>query len=66
MDPNPDTIKEELNRFRHSVSENFNKVQKVISHFVIHNHFFVFQLDPINFGISLASVVDVAFRFPIS
>ncbi|ESW10878.1 hypothetical protein PHAVU_009G245800 [Phaseolus vulgaris] len=29
MDPNPDTIKEDLNRFRHSVSENFNKVQKL-------------------------------------
>ncbi|WVZ21316.1 hypothetical protein V8G54_008638 [Vigna mungo] len=29
MDPNPDAIKEDLNRFRYSVSENFNKVQKL-------------------------------------
>lgn len=45
MDPNPDAIKEDLNRFRYSVSENFNKVQKVTSHFVIHNHFSVFLLE---------------------
>ncbi|QCE13238.1 hypothetical protein DEO72_LG11g231 [Vigna unguiculata] len=29
MDPNPDAIKEDLNRFRYSFSENFNKVQKL-------------------------------------
>jgi len=43
MDPNPDAIKEDLNRFRNSFCEKFNKVQKVNSHFLI--HLSVFQLE---------------------